>query len=337
MKKHLRKMVEYIEREVTITQEDIILDIGSNDGTLLKSYSKNSIKIGIDPTIKQFQQYYPSDIIQVPTYFSASSYFEKFKKRAKVITSISMFYDLPKPVEFVENIKKCLDFDGIWILEQSYMPTMLETNSFDTICHEHLEYYAFKQIYWIMKQNSLKIIDVFFNEINGGSFRIVVSHENSEYKSNMDKINQIISNEKQLELNTLYPYEKFKKQINLARERCIQFINTEVIEKNKRVFIYGASTKGNTLLQYFNLNNHVIEGAAERNSNKYGCRTPGTNIPIISEAEAREKADYFFVLPWHFRNEFLIREKNFVVNGGALVFPLPNFEIIRSDYYEKNC
>ena len=318
---HLTELVKTIEDLVKLKECDTIIDIGSNDATLLKLYSSTNIhKIGIDPTGSQFKEYYTDDIELLPTYFKKGVTAAK----AKVVTSISMFYDLPDPVQFMRDVKDNLHQDGIWVQEQSYMPEMLNTNSFDTICHEHLEYYSLKQIMLMAKMTGLDVFDVQFNSCNGGSFRVFLCHPGS-YHVKSDKILEIIKNETFMNLDDVTPYKEFE-------NRCITIKNTllKFLESHKNVYIYGASTKGNTLLQYCGIDNTMIVAAAERNPRKYGCRTPITNIPIISEDEMRmNKPDVLLVLPWHFKKEFIEREHEFLKNGGIIVFPLPSLEIIR--------
>ncbi|MEK6899480.1 MAG: GDP-mannose 4,6-dehydratase, partial [Nanoarchaeota archaeon] len=328
---HLTKMVRDIESEVSLNAGDVVLDIGSNDATLLKAYKQKLEKIGIDPTGTQFKKFYTEDIKLVPDFFNKNNFDKVSEKKAKVITSISMFYDLPDPRAFMRDVRDCLDSEGLWIFEQSYMPTMLSTNSFDTICHEHLEYYALKQIQWMAEREGLRIVDVSFNDTNGGSFRIMVCHKNAHFVSRTDKVQSILAKEQALGLHTTKPYHEFKDRVEEIKNKLVEFLTSEK-KKGKSIYIYGASTKGNTLLQYFGLDTKVFTAAAERNPDKFGKRTPLTNIPIVSEKEARDaKPDYFLVLPWHFKDEFLTREKEFLDNGGGFVFPLPEFEVVKGE------
>ena len=328
MKKHLASIADKIINHVKFNDNDIVLDIGSNDGTLLKSYNiKNINLIGIDPGGQQYSKYYPENIRLITDYFSGITFLKNTQgKKAKVITSISMFYDLESPLDFVKDIKECLADDGIWVLEQSYLPLMLKRNSFDTICHEHLEYYTLEQITWMLEHNDLQVIDVEFNDINGGSFRLYVAHKNAGYTRNTKIISDTLSEEQILRTNT--PFVDFQKRVVENGKLLKEFLVAEKA-KGKSIYIYGASTKGNTLLQYYGIGNDLISAAAERNEDKWGKRTPGTNIPIISEDEARSKnPDYFLVLPWHFKDEFIKRESKFLENGGHFIFPLPEFQIV---------
>ena len=330
MRLHLKGIVQRVQEIVDLQAGDVVLDIGSNDATLLKYYKTPGLRrIGIDPTGEQFLEYYTEDIKLISDFFNLSNYFSASPdKQAKGITSIAMFYDLPAPMSFVEDIKKVLHPDGIWVLEQSYMPTMLEMNSFDTVCHEHLEYYSLMQIDWMLRKNDLRIFDVEFNDINGGSFRIYVCHNDSSFKSNQKKNNRVFSNEENLKLDSELPYKEFNERVFRIKDDLYNFLTTEKAKGNS-IYIYGASTKGNVLLQFCNIDHTLITAAADRNPEKWGRRTPITNIPIISEEEARKaKPDYFLVLPWHFRQEFIEREADFLASGGKFIFPLPKLEII---------
>lgn len=330
MTAHLGDIVEKAQNIAILEKDDIVLDIGSNDGTLLKSYTRTDIqKIGIDPGGDQYRKYYPTDIHLLNDFFSAAGFYSVFHDRkAKIITSIAMFYDLEDPMEFIRNIRKILHKDGVWILEQSYLPAMLEMNSFDTICHEHLEYYAFHQIDWMLKRNNLKAIDIELNPSNGGSFKVYVTHAESSLKPNFAALDNVIKKEDALKLDTENPYHVFCARVEEIKIQLNTLLRSEKA-KGKKIFVYGASTKGNVLLQYFGIDSSIITAAADRNPDKWGCRTPRTNIPIISEEQARASGpDYFLILPWHFKEEFLERESGFLKNGGRFIFPLPNVEII---------
>lgn len=330
MTEHLNNVSRIVENMVELKTGDAVLDIGSNDATLLRSYkSSNIIKIGMDPAGEYFLEYYTNDIQLVPEYFNA----KKFKflypnKKVKVITSIAMFYDLEEPMKFVKDIKDILHPEGIWVSEQSYLPSMLKMNSFDTICHEHLEYYSLKQIEWMAGKNNLKVFDIELNDINGGSFRVYICNENSSRELNVDKINKLRDYEKTLKLESKKSYNSFIERIINIKKEVSNFLISEK-SKGKKIHLYGASTKGNVLLQFFNIGNDIIDAAADRNPDKWGKRTPGTNIPIISENQSRKsKPDYYLVLPWYFKKEFIQREQEFLRKGGKLIFPLPKLEII---------
>jgi hypothetical protein len=330
MSQHLKGITSKLENIVKFKEGDVVLDIGCNDGTLLKSYQTSGLnKYGIDPIVEHFLDFYPDDIEVYEGFFNKENY-EKTTSgaKAKAITSIAMFYDLPDPSQFVIDIGDCLAENGVWVLEQSYMPTMLEMNSFDTVCHEHLEYYDLKSIMNMANDADLKVFDVELNKSNGGSFRIFVCHKSSPYIVNKKSINNLLDKENILESNGMMEFEQFKKRVNSMRENLVNFIKNEV-NKGKKIYIYGASTKGNTLLQYYGLDNNLITAAADRNPEKWGRVTPNTRIPIISEDEARRNMpDYFLVLPWHFKDNFIERESDFLETGGHFIFPLPEFVIV---------
>ena len=329
MVKHLTHKIHTLEKLANVSTEDLVIDIGSNDATSLKAYKSDCKKVGIDPTGLKFKEYYTDSIELIPDFFNASLFTSKFpNKQAKIITSIAMFYDLESPAQFVQDIHKCLADDGIWHFEQSYMPSMLRTNSYDTICHEHLEFYSFRVVKDLLESCSMKIIDVQMNAVNGGSFAVTASKENSTYKPNTPIINWMLKQEDDLELNTAKPYRDFEERVFKHRKNLTDLINA-LVEDGKKVFGYGASTKGNVLLQFCGFTTKQIPFIAEVNDQKFGCFTPGTNIPIISEKEAHAKQpDYYLVLPWHFKNSILEREQDFLENGGKFIFPLPEIEIV---------
>jgi GDP-D-mannose dehydratase len=327
MKNHLKQYKEEIESYIKLEKGDYIVDIGSNDSTLLNYYSDDFKRIGIDPTGIQFKEYY-GNVELISNYFSKEVFQDKYgDSKCKVISSISMFYDLPNPVLFAKDIYECLDIDGLWTCEQSYLLTMLKRNSIDTICHEHLEYYGLKQIKLIAELSGFKIIDIKFNDCNGGSFRIYFAKKESEkYKENIFLINKMLKEENEYGINNNEIYNNFMISCDMEINKLKDFI--EIINKdNKKMFVYGASTKGNTLLQYAGLDEKSIQYAVERNPRKFNKMT-STGIKIISEDLMRElKPDFLLVLPYHFRDEIIEREKTYLENGGQLVFPLPNFEI----------
>lgn len=327
MVRHLRSKIEKIEKTINFEKDDIVIDIGSNDATTLKAYhSQNLTKVGIDPTGIKFEKYYPENIILIAEFFSAKSFAEKFgNKKVKVITSFSMFYDLQNPLEFMSEIYQILDNDGIWVFEQSYMPTMLKMNSYDTVCHEHIEYYCLKQIKWMTDKVGFDIVDIEFNSINGGSFSITVKKKLNRNNSNNPLVDKVLLEEQQFGLNSLKPYIEFEKRAAKSKDDLIAFIGFCKNER-KKVAALGASTKGNVILQYCNLTNNELFCAGEVNPDKFGSYTPGTWIPIVSEDDMIERSpDYMLVLPWHFKRYFIGNSK---FKNMKLVFPLPSLEVI---------
>ena len=329
MVRHLQQKIRTLERLVPLSDKDLVIDIGSNDATSLKAYAGKHRKVGIDPTGKKFKEYYTDGISLIPDFFSAAAFRANFPNdKAKIITSIAMFYDLERPMDFVRDIESVLADDGVWHFEQSYMPSMLRTNSYDTICHEHLEFYSFKVVKNMLENCGLRVVDVQMNAVNGGSFAITACKKNGPYLSNTPIINWMLKQEDDMGLDTPKPYREFEERVFRHRKNLTELIEALVAD-GKKIIGYGASTKGNVLLQFCGLNASHIPYIAEVNKEKFGSFTPGTLIPIISEEEAKAmKPDYFFVLPWHFKNNILDREKDFIAQGGKFIFPLPEIEIV---------
>lgn len=326
MVRHLHAKVARIQRLVSLKPGDLVVDIGSNDSTTLQAYPKELDLVGIDPTGVKFHIYYPEHIKLIPDFFSSRLLKERFPgRKAKVVTSFSMFYDLESPMDFMREVHEVLAEDGIWVFEQSYMPTMLETNSYDTVCHEHLEFYALRQIQWMAERVGFKILDVEFNDVNGGSFSVTVSKCSGAFAVS-PAAQEILDRERMLGLDTLRPYQEFAQRIAQTKRALLEFI-AKAKSEGKTVAALGASTKGNVLLQYCGLSSEQIEYVGEVNAEKFGCYTPGTWIPIIPEDELlAKKPDFLIVLPWHFRKFFVESKK---LANADLVYPLPALGVVK--------
>ena len=332
MRDHLAGITKFGEDTVKLHAGDLVVDIGCNDGTLLKSYRTAGLRIlGIDPATNIVEYARKNGVQVVNDFFSADALRSVYPyERPKVITSIAMFYDLENPHKFVGDIKAVLHEEGIWILELSYLPLMLEMNSFDTICHEHLEYYSLAPMERLFAEHDLEVVDVTLNGCNGGSFRLAVGHKGKVNPSPAarERVQQLRIQEFEQALDTDAPYATFRKNIEKIRKDMRAFL-VKAKKQKKLVHGYGASTKGNTTLQYIGVTPDLVPAVADRNPDKFGSRTIGTNIPIISEEESRKaKPDYYLVLPWHFMDEFKQRESAFLKRGGKFLLPMPTVHLV---------
>ena len=324
---HLQVKVAEILERCDLNKGDLVIDIGSNDGTTLAAYPEYLQLAGIDPTGEKFKGYYEKHIALIPDFFSSNLITNFYPgKKAKVVTSFSMFYDLEDPIDFACQVAGILDpYNGIWMLEQSYMPLMLERTAYDTICHEHLEYYGLKQIVWLMGKAGLEVVDVELNDVNGGSFSVIVAHKGSRH-TNIEKVaDSLIASEQSKGLSNLEPYKQFACRAEENKQSIQDFVQMAKRE-GKRVCGLGASTKGNVILQYCGFGLDDIEVIGDVNKDKHGALTPGTWIPIEAEEIVLEsRPDYLIVLPWHFKDFFLENPKFKEEN---LVFLLPYLEIV---------
>lgn len=322
---HLGRKVERIARQVELKAGDLVIDIGANDGTTLAAYGDIGLtRVGIDPTADKFRQYHPPKVEFIADFFSSNLVRARFgERKAKVVTSFSMFYDLEAPMAFMREVHDVLADDGVWVFEQSYMPSMLETNSFDTVCHEHLEFYALAQIKWMADRVGFRIVDVEFNDVNGGSFSVTVAKRDGAEADTPDVL-RILKAEADAGLDTLQPYRAFEERVRAWRAEFRAFLD-DARAAGKTVAALGASTKGNVLLQYCAVDEADVFAVGEVNPDKFGAFTPGTWLPIVSEREVLDReADYLIVLPWHFRAFF---EQSDAFKGARLVFPLPTLSI----------
>lgn len=337
MRKALADVANAAEQLVSLQSGNTVIDIGSNDNTLLRSYKTCDLqKVGFEPATNLMPYARDANITVVNDFFAASVFQRLFPGHAAdVITSIAMFYDLDDPNVFVTDIRTCLHPHGVWIIQMMYLPIMLTNNIFDNICHEHLTYYSLHSLEFLLRRHGLKVIDAELNDVNGGSIRAYIAYQNNTsllpFPGAEKRLTALREQEYTLRLHTTEPYEAFAHNIACIKDQLTDFIRSETAH-GKRVYVYGASTKGNTLLQYFALDRSLIHAAAERNQDKWGKKTVGTLIPIISEEQARaEQPDYFLVLPWHFLPEFIERERNFLQAGGKFIVPLPEFKVIGAE------
>lgn len=313
--KDLKEIARITQKLVKLEKGDVVFDIGANDGTLLKYYPKDLFKVGCEPASNLIEELKKVTHNVIDDFWDYNIWQKKFKdKKAKIITAIGMFYDMEDPNQFIRDAARVLDSNGIFVAQLMCLRPMLEKNDVGNICHEHLEFYSFESLKYLFEKNGLEIFKIQENNINGGSYRLFARHYK---KGSIDYPEKF----------TKKDYRDFYKRIEKNKKLCVDFIKKEV-KKGKKVYVYGASTKGNTILQYYGLDSKLIKGAADKDLQKLGKYTVGTFIPIISEQEARKKADYFLVLPWAFFDTFYKKERQWLNNGGKFIVPLPNFRVV---------
>lgn len=314
----LKEVTEVAQELVTLNDQDIVLDIGANDGTLLKHYPSNLIRVGCEPATNLTKELRKVTSQVIDDFWSYQAWTDLMgEKKAKIITAFGMFYDMEDPNQFLRDAAYALDPEGLFIAQLMCLRPMMEQNDLGNICHEHLEYYSYESLRYFFEQNGLEIFRVEENSINGGSYRLYARHLSRGSIDYGEKL-------------THQDYMDFYDRINKNREGCVSFIEQE-IKKGKKVYAYGASTKGNSILQYYGLSNKHISGAADKDPEKWGKFTIGTLIPIVDEETAREQADYFLVLPWAFFKTFVEREHDWLNRGGKFIVPIPNFRIVGKD------
>lgn len=330
MVEHLRRTSARLQSQVSTVAGSVLLDIGSNDGTLLQQYvGAGLVRIGIDPTAEKFRGHYREEDLVVADFFSREAFESVTDQKADIITTISMFYDLPDPVDFARQVRDCLSIEGVWYLEQSYMPSMLRTTSYDTICHEHLEYYSLETLQWILREAGLRVLDVRFNRVNGGSFGVTAVRMESSRTADSSLLRWFELQEDRMRFDSPAPFREFESRVFQHRDDLRQIMEA-IVDSGRSIVGLGASTKGNVLLQFCGIGPDLLSAIGDVNPDKLGSFTPGTKIPIVSETDARAlQPDYFLVLPWHFREGIVQREATFLAEGGGLIFPLPEIEIVQ--------
>jgi len=335
MVSHLEEIGRRLLQFVRLKKGDIILDIGCNDGTLLNCFRGKGVdRVGIDPSSEKFASNFHDDIEVAYKLFSEESVREIIgDRKCNIITSIAMFYDIDDPIDFMKQIKSLLTDNGIWALELSYFPLLLTNLTYDQICHEHVTYPSLTQMSYMMEEAGLKVLDVDINYINGGSFFIIAGHKDGPYKQQTKKISELLRSEAPLDSKS--SYDRFHRRVKAHRDEIKHFFSL-VKESGKKIYGYGASTKGNVVLNFCNLGPEDLPCISDRNPEKVGLITPGTGIPIISHEEMREeKPEYLFVLIWHFRKEVIEYELEFLKRGGKLVFHLPRLHTVDINNHKR--
>ena len=327
MRKDLKELVDQVISIVKPADQSIVVDIGSNDCTMLNFYDKKFNLVGFEPAqnIKFIDK--GKNIKVINNYFNSKNFKENFpSKKAKIITSCAMFYDLENPLQFVKDIEEILDEDGVWCCQISYLDSMIRFNNFYDICHEHLSYYSLESFEYLINKLNLKLFYAETNSVNGGSVRLYVCKKNSKKFEKLElteKLNLLRKEEKNLKLTQSKTFLNFEKTVSSLRTKTIKFVD-EIIDNKKIVLALGASTKGNIILQHFNLTKDKIPFISERNPDKVGLRCLGSDIELISEERARDiNPEAFIVLPWNFKKEIVDRERKYLDNGGKLMFVMP--------------
>ncbi len=330
MRKALRDITRDIESRIPLAAGDIVLDIGSNDGTMLRTYEVPGIvTVGVEPASNLAEEGRQGLDYFINDFWTYENYRKAVPKKAKVITAIGMFYDMEDPNQFITDAAKALTNDGVFVAQLMCLKNMLDTNDVGNICHEHLEFYSLAALEFLFEKNGFRIIDIHHNLVNGGSYRVYAGlmDGNPPIMKGADaRLKKYRAEEKEFARKDIHM--DFFRRVEANKKLCVDFIRRETA-KGKRVWVYGASTKGNTILQYYGLDHTFIEGASERSPEKWGKCTVGTGIPIFSEEEARKKnPDYFLVLPYAFFDEFYKREEDWRKGGGKFIVPLPEFRVV---------
>ena len=326
---HLGAKVRSLMQHTTIGAGDVVLDIGSNDGTTLSFYPNNANLIGMDPTAAKFAKYYRPHINVVADFFSEDAFMHASGgKKAKIVTSIAMFYDLERPLDFMRQVHNVLADDGIWHFEQSYLPSMLAANAYDTVCHEHLEYYDLSTIIWMADRVGFSIVDVSLNDTNGGSFAITAAKAKPGETRHAPAVGSLLERERATNPSGSDELARFAGRVTAHRSELRSLLQ-RLKGEGQRVFGMGASTKGNVILQYCDIGPDLLACIGEVNEDKFGCFTPGTEIPIVSEAEVISRnPNVLLMLPWHFRENLIRRSAPLLGRGIKLLFPLPRIDFV---------
>ena len=328
MVRHLQSTVAGLERLLPLDGA-VVLDIGSNDGTTLGAYRSDVVRIGIDPTSEKFAEFHPPGMTAVASFFSEDAYWAVSNRPARVVTSIAMFYDLEFPIGFARDVHRVLESDGLWHLEVAYAPKMLRNGAYDTICHEHLEYYSLSSLAFILAEAGFKIVHAATNGTNGGSIAVTAAKAGSRWAPDTTFVPWMLAAEKRHRVNAAESWVLFGERVREHQYDLLGLLSALRVKGKATIHGLGASTKGNVLLQSTGIGTQLVDAIGDVNPYKYGRVTPGTHIPIQSEADTlAARPDYLLVLPWHFRDGLLQRLSGYLADGGRVIFPLPDIEVV---------
>jgi len=333
IKDDLKDIANKSKQIIPLNKKDIVIDIGCNDGTLFDYYNAPVKKIGFEPSKNVAEEAKKKGYFVFNDFFNKESFKQTFgNAKAKIITAISMFYDLDNPNKFLDDVVSLLDENGLFVIQQNYLVTMLENNAFDNICHEHREYYSLSSLEKLLDKHNLKVFDIEENSINGGSIRTYIRFKGnnslSGFEDAEERLQEVREKEKNLKLETPIPYLEFAERISRIKTKLLDFLN-EQKNLGKKICVYGASTRGNVALQYFGLGSKIIDCIADKNPDKWGKKTVGSLIPIVSPEEMRKrKLDYLLVNTWHFLDEIIKQEKDYVNSDCKFIVALPEFKVL---------
>jgi hypothetical protein len=332
MQNDLREVIADIRSRLAFTAGDIVVDIGANDCTTLGFYPADLKRVGFEPARNIDWSGVDKSITIINDYFNAAAFRRQFgDAKARAVGCNAMFYDLPDPNGFTAEVKSILAPDGLWCIQLSYLPFMLTNMNFYDICHEHLSYYSLAALQKLMERNGLVVVDASTNAVNGGSLRAFIAHAENpamQTSAGRDNLAKLAAAEKELKLEDPQTFRAYFEKIEDLSRRVRGYLDAE-LKDGKRVFGLGASTKGNVLLQLFGITKEMMPFISERNPEKVGLRTLGTDFELVSEERARElKPSTMLVLPWYFKKEIVTRERGYLEQGGKLLIPMPHAHVV---------
>jgi hypothetical protein len=330
MKRDLQKVVKFAMANTSLNADDIVVDIGANDCTMIQWFPSSAKRFGVEPAENIDWSNVDKSVSIINDYFNRGALTKRIgQDKVKIFTSCAMFYDIDDPNTFVKTIKDTLDVNGVFIIQLSYIVSMIKNINFYDICNEHLSYYSLETLNNLMNLHDLEIYDAIENNVNGGSALVAITHKGQRDKTARYK--DLLRIEKGFNLHDPETFKNFYGKVMEIKSKVSSYIK-RITDSNNQVIGLGASTKGNMLLQLFDLDKSIISCISERNKDKVGLRTLGTDIPLISEEEARERnPSCMLVLPWYFKAEIVARELDYINSGGELLFPMPYPHVVRKD------
>lgn len=327
---HFEEYAEDLIKRFKLSRISLVIDIGSNDGILLKPLKKEGVKVlGIDPAVEIAKKATKNGIDTLPHFLNiklAKTIVKNFGQ-ADVISANNAFAHIHNLDEIIESVKILIKENGVFVIEFPYLVDFIEKNLFDTIYHEHLSYLSIRPLVALFKRFDMEIFDAKKVSSHGGSLRVYVKKVGAKHKVKKT-VQGFINKEKEIGLSNINTYLEFAEKIEANKIKLTALLK-KLKSQGNTIVGYGAPAKGNTLLNFYKIGPQILDYIVDDSEYKQGLYTPGTHIPVVRFNQiARTKPNYIFILAWNFANSLMNKLSDFKRNGGHFIVPIPEAKII---------
>jgi hypothetical protein len=330
LNEHFRTYSEHVVEKCRLEKDSLVVDLGSNDGTLLNFFQKNGMNVlGIEPASHIADLANRNGVRTINGYFNpqlVEKIIEKYGK-PKLITSNNVFANIDDLNTWVASIKALLHEQGVYVFESYYLSDLIDNMVFDFIYHEHISSFSVRPIKSLFKKHGLELFSVERVPTKGGSLRYYVQHTGGVIEKE-DVVEELIKFEDEKKLYEKATYNNYAKKIDGLKQQALAFLK-KAKEDKKTIAGFGASITGTTLIYHFEIGQY-IDYLIDDNIAKQGRFSPGHHLPVFpTNVIYDQKPDYVIILAWRFANDFLLKNKTYLDNGGECVIPVPEFKVIR--------
>ena len=327
--KYFEDLVPKIIKKLSLSSNSLVLDIGCNDGSLLRIFQSHGMRVlGIDPGLRSGELAKAKGTIVGRSFWDLETgkAMQKLGLQPDLITATAVFYHLPDLHSFIEGLKQIMHKKSVFMIQCVNLADLIRENQFDHFYHEHSCIHSITSLKHLFTNCGMRLLDVEYVNVHGGSFVLYVgldSHPSGTHES----IQNALDIEAKMGLLNINTYVDFADRVRKNAKDLVNLL-TQLKEENKRVFALGAPVKGSTLLNYCNIGPELVECATEVNNFKIGLLTPGTHIPIIDEKFLSQQPDYYLILCWNYLDYLMDKYKNYLASGGKFIVPIPKVRIL---------